>query len=273
MPFDGLVGERLRKAVLGAVIMLGLFLLFQAVTTVMNWRYIGTGVQATNTISVTGHGEMVAVPDIATFTFSVVSTKTTVTEAQTEATAKANAITAYLKSAGINEKDIQTTDYSISPQYDYQSAVCPSAASYSGASSAVYCPGGRQVLKGYEVRQTTTIKVRDTAKAGDFLAQVGSKGATELSGLNFTFDDPTGVEAEAREKAITDAKEKAKLLAKQLGVSLVRVVSFNESGRSPVYPMAYGLGGAAMAKDAAAPEISLGQNKLTSDVSITYEIR
>ncbi len=228
-------------------------------------RYVGAGIAPGNTISVSGYGEAVAVPDIATFSFSVVSEKPTVAAAQAEATAKANATTAYLKQAGVDEKDIQTSDYSVSPMYDYKQAVCANG----------YCPGGEQVLRGYQVRQTTTVKVRDTAKAGDLLGGVGQTGATEVSGLQFTFDDPDGVEDEARQEAIADAKAKAKELARELGVSIVRVVSYSENGSGVPYPVAYGRGGATMAMDskAAAPEISTGQNKVTSSVSVTYEIR
>lgn len=279
LPFNGLTGERLRKALLTAVVLLAAFLAVQILSTLIGMRYIGTGVAAANTISVSGHGEELAVPDIATFNFSVVSDKTTVDAAQADATAKANAVTAYLTAAGVDKKDIQTSDYSIQPQYDYQTQVCPQAAvapSINGSSaSAVYCGGGKQVLKGYEVRQSTTIKVRDTAKAGELLAGVGTQGATEVSGLNFTFDNPTAVQTSARNKAIADAKTKADALAKQLGVSLVRVVSFNEnsSGGYPRPMMAYSTAAGNQAKDAVAPEISVGQNNTTDDVTITYEIR
>jgi uncharacterized protein YggE len=196
-----------------------------------------------------------------------VSEKPTVAAAQDDATTKANAITAYLKSAGVAERDIQTSNYSVYPQYDYTQQACQPNG---------ICPPGRQVLRGYEVRQSTTVKVRDTAKAGDLLSGVGSQGATEVSGLNFTFDNPDAVQDEARGKAITDAKEKADVLAKQLGVRIVRVVSFSESGNYPgpipYYKLdsAVGMGGAEPAR---APEISVGENKVTSNVSIVYEIR
>lgn len=263
--FEGSQGDRLRQAFVVAAWLLVAFLAVQTLAGLTGLRYIGAGMQATNTINVSGHGEALAVPDIATFYFSVVSEKPTVAAAQADATAKANAVTAYLKSAGVDEKDIQTSDYAINPQYDYIQQACTNG----------YCPGGKQVLRGYEVRQSTTVKVRDTAKAGDLLAGVGSKGATELSGLNFTFDNPDAAQDEARNKAIADAKQKADVLAKQLGVSLVRVVSFNESGNpGPIYyakGMAVGMGGDSTAP--AAPEISVGQNKVIDDVSITYEIR
>jgi uncharacterized protein YggE len=277
--FEGLTGERLRKFILVAVALLIVFLAVQAVAGVKEWRYIGAGLPAANTITVSGHGEAVAVPDIATFSFSVVSDKATVAAAQEDATAKINAVTKYLTDAGVDAKDIQTSDYSVYPQYEYQNAVCPTYApvSMGGASSAVYCPPGKQVLKGYEVRQTTAIKVRDTEKAGDLLAGVGAQGATEVSGLTFTFDKPDMVQDEARDKAIQNAKEKADTLAKSLGVHLVRVVSYNENGNYPM-PMyarevAYGTAGSVANEAKAAPEISIGQNKVTSDVSVTYEIR
>jgi uncharacterized protein YggE len=263
-----------RRIVLVVLILLGLLLAVQAVASVKSWRYIGAGLTATNTITVSGHGEAVAVPDIATFSFSVVSQKATVAAAQTEATAKINAITDYLVAAGIDKKDIQTSDYSVSPQYEYSQSVCPAVAP---GSTAIYCPPGKQTLKGYEVRQTTSIKVRDTAKAGDLLSGVGDKGATEVSGLNFTFDKPEGVQDEARDKAIANAKAKADVLAKSLGVTLVRVVSYNENGGGYPTPMYYAkdvaMGSGATNQASVPPTISTGQNKVTSDVSVTYEIR
>lgn len=267
LPFNGVTGERLRKALLTAVILLSVFLAVQVLSALQSMRFIGSGLTASNTISVSGHGEALAVPDIATFYFSVVSEKSTVAAAQADATAKANAVTAYLTGAGVDKKDIQTSDYSINPQYDYITQACTNG----------YCPGGKQTLRGYEVRQSTTVKVRDTAKAGDLLAGVGGQGATELSGLQFTLDNPDAAQADARKEAIADAKTKAEVLAKQLGVSLVRVVSFSENGGGYPMPYAYGRGGVtanqALDSKAVAPEISVGQNKISNDVNITYEIR
>ena len=272
--FDGVAGMWLKRGIVGAVLMLVLFLGVQVLAGAKGLRYIGGGINATNAITVSGHGEAFAVPDIATFTFSVVSLKSTVALAQEDATKKINEVTKYLKDAGVADKDIKTSDYSVYPQYEYSQSVCPAVSSSMGA--PVYCPPGKQVLKGYEVRQTTTVKVRDTAKAGDLLTGAGSKGATEVSGLNFTFDNPDQVQNEARDKAIANAKAKAEVLAKSLGVRLVRVVSYNENGYpGPIYygkEMALGMGGdGAVAQSA--PAISVGENKVTSDISITYEIR
>ena len=279
MPFEGQTGERLRKALLVTVVLIGVYVAVQSFVSIEGARYIGAGITATNTINVSGHGELLAVPDIATFTFSVVSDKATVADAQTDATTKANAITDYLKNQGIDSKDIQTTDYSVSPQYEYQTAVCPvasvapSVGGVSNSAGAVYCPPSKQVLTGYEVNQTTTVKIHDTSKAGALLAGVGTKGATNVSSLTFTFNDPTGVQQQARDKAIADAKQKAQKLADSLGVSLVRITSFNENSSGYTPPVVYAMGATADSKAAPAPQISTGQNKVQDDVSITYEIR
>jgi len=277
----------LRKIVGFTILMLALFLIVETVSALESLRYVGAGITATNTISVSGHGEVLAVPNIATFNFSVVADKATVADAQAQAATVANAITTYLKSAGVADADIQTSGYSVSPQYEYQNAVCPQpmpvnapssssgSSVSSGASSGavVYCPSGKQVLKGYEVSQSTSVKVRDTSKAGDLLAGVGSKGATEVSGLTFTIDQPDVVQAQARDKAIADAKTKADALAKALGVSLVRVISFTENtnGRG-VVPMVYSMAAGSSASTPS-PVISTGQNTITDDVTIQYEIR
>ena len=261
--------------------MLAFFLAFEAVSVLLGLPYVGASERQGYTINVAGHGEVLAVPDIATFNFSVVSDKPTVAAAQNDAATKANAITAYLTGAGIDTKDIQTTNYSVSPQYDYLNAVCPPMAPTPGvmnsegsASSAIYCPSGKQVLKGYEVSQQTTVKVRDTSKAGDLLSGVGGKGATEVSGLSFTLDNPETTQAQARAKAVADAQTQAQALAKSLGVSLGRITAFydNANPSTSPSPLSYASMGAT-ATASVAPQISTGQNMVTDDVTITFEIR
>lgn len=261
--FEGVGGGRLRNAFIVLAYVLVAFVIIEILGAVQGWRYIGAGVQATNTISVTGHGENSQAPDIATFSFTVSSTKSTVADAQNDAAVKNNAAIAFLTKQGVASKDIQTSAYQVNPHYEYQHAVCPQGS---------YCPG-KQVITGYDVRQTTTVKVRDLAKAGDLLSGVGSKGATEMSQLTFTFDDPSAPQNDARQKAIADARTKADVLAKQLGVSIVRVVSFNENAPGRSYPMAYSLTEGVASAKAVAPDINPGENKTTDDVTITYEIK
>lgn len=245
---------------------LALWGLAQTITTLKEYRFIGSGTTATNTIAVDGKGEVFSVPDIATFSVSVEETEKQVSDAQSAASKKMNAIIAYVKESGVAEKDIKTTDYNVYPKYTWQQGACDSLGR---------CPGGEQVLDGYTVTQTISIKVRVTEKAGEILSGAGSRGATNVSGLTFTVDDEEKVLAEARTKAIADAQEKAEELADELGVELVRIVGFYENGAAP-QPMMYAktmASGAAYDIAESAPSLPTGENKITSNVSITYEIR
>ena len=255
------------KCAAGVLGMLALFLLVSTISELKAFRFIGSGVTASNTISVSGMGEVFAVPDTAEFTVSVHEEADTVALAQDEATKKTNAIIAYLKEADVEEKDIKTVSYSVNPKYEWGTAVCREG----------YCPPGKQTLVGFEVSQSISVKVKDTKKAGELLSGVGSRGASDVSGLSFTIEDEDALKAEARSKAIAKAKEKADALASELGVTVVRVVGFNEdSGGYPIYyskTMAMDSMGRGGAEVAPAPELPTGENKITSNVNITYEIR
>ena len=247
---------------------LALYLFMLTINEFRSGQYIGSGVTATNTITVTGMGDATAIPDIGSFSVTIDEKDKDMTIARDTSTKKSNAIVAYLKQQGIDDKDIKTTDYSFTPTFEWQQPVCPNSASV--------CPSGKQVLTGYEVTETIAIKVRDTSKAGDILAGVNKLGANSVSGLSFVVDDDSAVQAQARDKAIADAKTKAEVLANQLGVRLVRVVGFDEGGNNPrpIYyakqSLAMDAGGAAVAP---APSLPTGENKYTSNVSITYEIK
>jgi uncharacterized protein YggE len=268
--------RRVRKSAVFALCMLGLFLLVATVGELKGLSFIGSGISATNTINVSGEGDVFAVPDTATFSFTVDETAKDVATAQASATSKTNAVIDYLKGQGIADTDIQTTDYSINPQYSYQQSVCPAAPAgmtdASGVPIPVYCPPGKQTITGYEVSQTVSVQVHDTSKAGTLLSGVGSNGASSVSGLSLTVSNQDALTIQARNKAITDAKNKAEVLAKSLGVTLVRIVGYSENGGGPVYyPQAVGVAMSAAA--APAPQIPTGQNKITSNVNITYEIQ
>ncbi len=214
-----------------------------------------------NTITVSGTGEVVVKPDIATVSFGVSAENLDVAKAQTESATKMNNIIDMLKTKGVAEKDIKTTNYNIYPRYDY------------GPVTQSYPYGGKQILAAYVVSQTVEVKIRDISKSGEILSGVGEFGVTDISGLTFTVDNDQVVKDQARDLAIQDAKAQAKVLAKGLGVRLDKITAFSENGN---YPVAYGGGyaGISMAKEASvAPQIPTGENKITSNVSITYEIR
>jgi uncharacterized protein len=259
--------NRLFNGVFAVVVILALFLGIKSLNAFKEGSYIGRGVYPTNTITVTGKGEVFAIPDMGSFSFSVVEEGKTVKEAQDKATVKINAAIDAVKAMGVDEKDIKTVGYNSNPKYEYQQ-------NYSCTNG--YCPPGRQILTGYEVSQTISIKVRKTADAGAILTKVGTLGASNISGLDFVVEDIDSVQADARAKAIADAKAKAEVLAKSLGVKLVKIVSFNEGGN---YPLPYGMGGMeksvmmdATSAQAVPPQVPVGQNDIISNISITYEV-
>ncbi len=254
---------RVTKLIALFIIIVSLYFLAKFINEVKQGQYIGAGVAASNTIQVTGTGDVFAIPNIANITVTVTADGKTVKEAQDSATTKNNQSMDILKSNGVDTKDIQTVGYNSSPKYETNSTVC----------TQYGCPPSQSKIVGYTVTQTNSVKVRDTNAVGKILADLGNVSGVQVSGPDFTIDNDTAVKAEARTKAIDDAKAKADELAKELGVHLVRIVAFSESGNYPIY---YAKTMSAMDSAGAAaptPEISAGQNKISSNVTITYEIR
>ncbi|MFM2414326.1 MAG: hypothetical protein RI911_19 [Candidatus Parcubacteria bacterium] len=257
----------IQKVSIAALVCLGLLLGAKAITEIKGWKFIGSGTTATNTIAVTGKGEIFAVPDIAQFTLGVTKEAKDVKAAQKEATQKMNDIIAYLKSTGIEERDIKTINYTAQPKYEWIQLPCR---------PGEYCGNGQNKLVAFVVAQTIQVKVRkDTDKASDVLGEAGARGATEIGSLEFINDDEDKIKAEARNKAIADAKQKADALARELGVKIVRVVGFSEDGGAqPIMYRAAKMEMAMMADaGGAAPELPVGENKIQSNVTVTYEIR
>jgi uncharacterized protein YggE len=217
---------------------------------------IGRPPDVRDTITISGQGTMTAKPDIARVEIGVVSEGEDVPSTQERNTEQANAIIAALNEFGISDEDVQTSNYQIFPQYDYED--------------------GKQTLRGYRVTQSLSVKIRDLTRIGDVLSKAGELGSNEIHGISFDIDDPSALESQAREKAIEDARDKAEALAKFLDLKIVRIVSFYEEGDnvppSPLY-RAYTEDAAAMGAGAASPDVKPGSFEVTKNVSITFEIR
>lgn len=246
------------------IVILGVLLVVLTVYTavgtlnrIKEGRYIGQEIEAKNTITVSATGEVYAKPDLALTTFSVISEAKTVGEAMQENTAKMNSIIAFMKDQGIEEKDLKTISFNIYPRYEWQEVCIPP------------CPSGKRILVGYEVQQSLQVKIRDMAKIGDVISGATAAGANQVGDLQFTIDNQDELKKQAREQAINEAKTKAKELASQLGVRLVRITNFSESGVAPRY---YGLEEAVGMGAGEVPQIETGENKIEVTVTITYEI-
>lgn len=257
--------SKLAKVVMVFVGLLSVFFLVKIISEIKGYRFIGGGDTAYSTISFDGMGEVSASPDMATINFTIREESKEVKDAQAKVATKETAVLGFLEKSGVAKKDIKTESYNTYPKYDY-GVPC-----YAGMVRP--CREGAPKIVGYEVSQYFTVKIHDLEKVGEVVAGVGGLAVSEMSGPNFSVENEEELKAEARKLAIDDAKAKAKVLAKDLGVRLVRVVNFSENGN---YPMMYGKGmmyDVAESARASSPTLPSGENKITSNIVITYEIR
>ena len=261
-----------KKNIIGAILIslgfLSLFLLAKTVTEIRAYDRNNTDQQ--NLISVSGEGEAFAVPDIATVTFAGTGSAKTMAGAQKSLNEQIAKAMEFLKASGIAEKDIKTENYNSYPKYEYKytdDVVC----------GAYTCPPRptNQVITGYEASQTVSVKVRDTDTAGTIIDGLGKAGLSNISGPSFSIDNEDEIKAEARKNAIDDARQKARVLARDLGVRLGDITSFSESSGGQMYYAKDALLSPMAVSAPASPEANLpkGENKITSSVTITWEIR
>jgi uncharacterized protein YggE len=275
---------RVAKGLFILIIILSAYFAVKIVTEVKSYQFIGGGTPATNTISFDGTGDVTAAPDLATISFTLQDTEKDVKTAQDKVTAKETAVLAFLDSQKIAKTDIKTENYNSFPQYQFLNSVCASSGAGiisspntpSIAPAPIFCPPGKQVITGYIVSENISVKIHDITKAGSIVQGIGAVGVNDMNGPNFSIENEDNLKEQARKIAIDDAKAKAKSLSADLGVNLIRIVNFSENGNNP--PIFFAQGLAAKADSAAvaptpAPALPTGENKITSNVTITYEIR
>ncbi len=205
------------------------------------------------TIAVTGEGRVEASPDMATLSLGVVTEGRTAAEALDANTDAVAAMIARLKSAGIEDRDLQTSGLSLGPRYNYSSS-----------------SGESPTITGYSAQNMVTVRIRAIDTVGAVLDGAVSDGANTLNGLTFGMQDSEALLDEARRLAVADAARKAGLYAEAAGVTLGRVISISEPGGvQPPMPMI--MAEAAFAKGGDVP-VATGEVNLSAAVSIIYEI-
>jgi len=259
----------LSGAAITLLVVLSLYFAMKFLSELKDYGMAGGG--NANTITLSGYGEVTAVPDIANVHFTIEKKAQTVAQAQEAVAAVEGEVLEYLRANGIEEKDMKTTDASFYPEYEFQydtGALAPC--------TELGCPPrpGRNVVVGYVATESIIVKIRNTDDVGKIMEGLGTLGATNLSGPDFAIDDEDALKVEARKKAIEDARTKAKALAKDLDVRLGRVVTFSESDYGfPIYAVAMEARGGGVDEKATPAEIPKGENIISSNVTITYEIR
>lgn len=208
--------------------------------------------------SVSGEGEVVGIPDVGRFSFSILSEGPELQALQKQHTAKSDAVIDFLKKQGIEDKDIKSEGYSIYPTYTYHECnyygICPPA-----------------TISGYRIEHSLSVTVRNLDNSGLLLGGVVEYGANNVSGFSFEVDDPDNLELEARAAAIADAKAKAEQMAKAGGFRVGKMIGIYFQDMTPYY--GYGMGAGEEAYSYPTPRLEPGSQKITSRVDITYEIK
>ena len=207
------------------------------------------------TITVSGEGEIKAVPDEAVLTAGVVSQAATAGEALAANRRAMNEVFAELKRQGIPDKAIQTSEFNVSPQYEIgKDANVPPR------------------IVSYQVSNSVSVTVDDLAKLGLAIDALVSSGANSMGGVSFTIRDPKPLLKQAREVAVKDAMDRAATYTKAAGLTLGNITEINEGGgvSNSVGVLRFeGFTGV----DKAPTPVAAGEQSVTARVTITFEIK
>jgi uncharacterized protein YggE len=204
-------------------------------------------------LTVPGQGIAKAAPDQAQFSTGVVTQERTAALALAANSRAMNAVFGTLNKLGIADKDIQTSNFSLSPQYQ----TCK---------PGVPCP---QRVVGYEVSNTVNVTVEDFGKTGAVLDALVSSGSNQIDNIGFSIRDNSALLKEARAAAVNDAMDRAQTYAKAAGITLGHILSIQEGGNEQPRPMYFAK--AMMAP--APPPIAGGEESVSANVTITWEIQ
>ncbi|MFA5155559.1 MAG: SIMPL domain-containing protein [Patescibacteria group bacterium] len=251
--------------------------------------------------SASGEGKTTAIPDIAAFSFQVITEGgTDIAALQTQNTAKMNKAIDFVKAQGVEDKDIKTQYYNLEPRYETTSCKVVTAplilrsatedialkveASGSSGSAVAMSPAIAPVslsqtcpppsIVGYTITQAVNVKIRDFQKISDIMSGVIKNGANQVGSLSFTIDDQTKAQDEARAEAIKKAKAKAEAMAEAGGFKIGRLLGIQEGNIYPIYNVRSMDGMVAAKSEAvdAAPTIQPGSQEISINVTLQYEI-
>lgn len=206
------------------------------------------------TVSVSGLGRSVVIPDRFTFNVGVQSVAGNVDDAVSENNRRVAAVIAALKKAGATDRDIQTSQFNIWPQQDYQEGKLPR-------------------ILGYQVTNSVTVKSTKIGDAGRLLGVALAAGVNTSSGINFEVSNPATGRDEGLRKAFEDARAKASLLAQAAGRTLGRVLAVSEGSSAGTPPPVYPMREMAMQAKVADVPVEAGSQENVYSVSVVFELK
>jgi len=212
-----------------------------------------TPVPTPTTFSLSAVGEVKVAPDMATINLGVNTDAATAGEALRANATKMTAVIAALKKGGLTDRDIQTSNLSINPQYVYEQNVPPR-------------------LTGYQVSNQVTVTVRDLSRLGQAVDATVNAGANSAGGISLGLSDPSAAEDAARQAAVKALNAKADLYAKATGYRVVRIVSLSEGGGYAPAPPPYPVMAMARMKEADSTPVAGGELRVKIDLSGVFEM-
>ena len=203
-------------------------------------------------ITVTGTGEAHAKPDFAQVQVGVVTEAATAAEALKRNNEAMSRLIALIRKRGIEDRDVQTTQFHVAPRYKYDKA-----------------QQEPPKIAGYQVTNEVQVKVRDMTRLGAFLDETVSAGANQVRGVSFGVAEPARLTDEARRKAMADAQRRARVYAEAAGVKIGKPLKISEQagGRPGPYPVARMEAGAV-----STVPVAPGEQTFTVNVSVSYAI-
>ncbi|WP_018995893.1 SIMPL domain-containing protein [Hirschia maritima] len=211
-------------------------------------------IQQETTLNLTGHGKIEVAPDIATISLGVNVEAETAADTMKKQANLMNGVFNALKKAGIENKDMQTGNISLSPRYDYSSR-----------------KNGPPKLIGYQASNTVGITVREINSLGSILDAVVNAGGNTINSISFGLDDSSEALKSARKAAVKDALSKAELYADAAGYKVARIISMNESGNYSPGPQPVMMARMEMADSASTP-IAAGEVSYSSTMNVQFEL-
>lgn len=205
-------------------------------------------------LDISATGEATRVPNLAVISAGVVTRASTASAALQQNSARMERVLAALRSAGIAERDIQTSAISLNPDYSYQENQPPK-------------------LTGYNASNQVTVRFRDIRVSGEILDVLVAQGANQINGPTMTIEQPQAALDEARANAVAAGRGKAELYARALGKRVVRVISVSESGGYYPPPPMPERGGGDMVMAVSKTEIVPGEQRLQVSLSMVFELQ
>ena len=238
-----------------------------------SWNFFSANVSKTQPFTVQGSGSATATPDQSQISFMITKTAPKLEDAQNEANTATNSIEADLQSAGIQKKDIQTGNYNSHPNYAENTSAI---SNIPVRPTPVPPPGNSTDIASYTVDENVTITLHDISKANTVI-DIATKGSAEnIYGPSFTFSEQKQqtLSDQARTAAIANAKQKAEKMAVETGIRLGKILSVQETSTPfGIQPLMLNAKAESGVSGSAPTQINPGENTMTVNITLSYEVR